>query len=140
MRLNKEKLPFLLSPELALYILGLAEAESDKSSVIINLKDKNYSPEKGGFHPVQVRMEKEGKDSDNQTVWRLSYITDFCYVGSGYAAELVKDLDWDFDSGICQTRYEVLPIEQTKELFELWESNFMAYVLMGVFDVTISYD
>ena len=47
------------------------------NSVTINFRDPTYSAESGGFHPVEIRLERQ-----NNT-WHLCYITDFVYVGSG---------------------------------------------------------
>ena len=54
------------------------------NSVTINFRDPTYSAESGGFHPVEIRLERQ-----NNT-WHLCYITDFVYVGSGPCAELAK--------------------------------------------------
>ena len=59
-------------------------------SVTINFRDPTYSAENGGFHPVEIRLERQNN------AWHLCYITDFAYVGSGPYVELAKDLDFDF--------------------------------------------
>ena len=105
--------------------LGDAELENYRYA-ILNFRDPDYSAENGGFHPVEIAITGLGF---------ISYITDFCYVGSHYMAELVKDIDFDFT---CQQYLSGnMPIREieAKALFKLWEDNFCAYYEMGVFTV-----
>lgn len=101
----------------------LIEKQADSESVTINFRDPTYSPEEGGFHPVEIRLERQGNK------WHFCYITDFAYVGSGPYAELAKELDFDFQSGVFQNLFGVFPIEQATEMFKIWESNFLRYWL-----------
>lgn len=98
----------------------------DKGTVIINFRDKSYSPETGGFHPVEVML-VQGE---------VFYVTDFCYFGS--FNELVKDLDWDFSIGRFQQlgmgESREYPISEGNELFQVWQNNFVSYYGMGVYD------
>ncbi len=109
--------------------------ELEKSDVIpfndtvINFRDPDYSPINGGFHPVEILIDSKGI---------IQYITDFAYYGSGDMAELDKDIDFDFSSGIFQYMGGIYPIEQGLELFEVCQQNFCAYYEMGVFEVEIS--
>ncbi len=65
----------------------------ETNSVTFNFRDKSYSAENGGFHPVEISLTKE---ADN--TWQYAYITDFAFVGNHYP-ELAKELDFDFLSG-----------------------------------------
>ena len=40
-------------------------------SVVINFREKSYSPENGGYHPVEVRITRLNDQ------WVFDYITDF---------------------------------------------------------------
>ncbi|WP_448247510.1 DUF2787 family protein [Thalassotalea agariperforans] len=107
----------------------LTPYENEKA-VTINFRDPNYSADDGGYHPVEIRLENVGDG------WRFCYITDFCYVGSGYMAELAKDLDFDFDAGVFQNLFAIYPIEQDIEMFQIWETNFVYYAMISkVFDI-----
>jgi hypothetical protein len=70
------------------------EKEIDQSGldtsngVILNFRDPDYDQESGGFHPVEIAICVDGK---------IHYITDFFYVGMPPFAELVKELDFDFE-------------------------------------------
>lgn len=105
----------------------------ETNSVIFNFRDKNYSAENGGFHPVEIALTKE---ADN--TWHYAYITDFSFVGNHYP-ELAKELDFDFLSGewfaSCLGRYSSIKNNaNAAELYRLWEHNFLAYTSMGMYD------
>lgn len=93
---------------------------------ILSFKDKAYSPENGGFHPVEV-MTENGK---------IQYVTDFCYFGPDN--ELVKDLDFAFNCGVFQQlgigESREYPIEEGRDLFNAWQENFILYYAMGMYD------
>ncbi|WP_046030755.1 DUF2787 domain-containing protein [Vibrio vulnificus] len=102
--------------------------------VTINFKDPSYSIEKGGYHPVEIRLEQVGDE------WHFDYITDFCFDGSPYA-ELVKDIDWNVKEKQCYTMLSGwLSPSDSYELFELWQDNFISYAEMEVFDITVTTD
>jgi len=129
-RIKHEGLTVPVSPMFTLYIADLLELYKNEKSVTINFRDPNYSADDGGYHPVEIRLENEGDG------WRFCYITDFCYVGSGYMAELAKDLDFDFDTGLFQNLFGTYPIEQAIEMFQVWESNFVYYaIVLNVFTI-----
>ncbi len=97
---------------------------------MINFRDSTYSAESGGYHPVEIRLVKTGEQ------WVFDYITDFSYVGYPYP-ELVKEVDFDFSSGLANFLYqfeESITDEQVHEFYSIWESNFLSYVEMDAFD------
>ena len=64
----------------------------------------------------------------------IAYITDFAFVGNQYP-ELTKELDFDFLRGewftIYLGRYSSIKDDgATKELYSLWEGNFLVYADM----------
>jgi hypothetical protein len=129
-RIKHEGLAVPVSPMFTLYIADLLEPYKDEKSLTINFRDPNYSTDDGGYHPIEIRLENEGDG------WRFCYITDFCYVGSGYMAELAKDLDFDFDTGLFQNLFGTYPIEQAIDMFQVWESNFVYYaIVLNVFTI-----
>jgi hypothetical protein len=133
MRIQYEGLALPVSQQLAEALQKLINQHQAKDDAItINFRDSNYSAEQGGFHPVEIRLEH--KDS----TWQFCYITDFCYVGSGYTAELAKDLDFDFQAGVFQNLFGIFPIEQATDMYQIWESNFLHYwQVMNVFNVVL---
>lgn len=100
---------------------------SEKNKALhINFRDEKYSPEMGGFHPVEVMISKEGV---------IQYITDFAY--AGYPPELVKEIDFDFSAGVLQHLGKEFPIGYSHTLFNIWQLNFCSYYNMGVYTVTV---
>ena len=124
-RIKHEGLAVPMSPMFTLYIADLLAPYVNEKAVTINFRDPNYSADDGGYHPVEIRLENEGDG------WRFCYITDFTYVGSGYCAELAKDLDFDFDAGVFQNLHGIYPIEQAIEMFQTWETNFVYYAMVS---------
>lgn len=122
-----------VSPMFALYITDLISKHDTSQAITLNFRDPNYSVESGGYHPVEIRLEKEYEQ------WHFSYITDYCYVGTSYMAELVKDLDFDFGSGVFQNMYGIYPLEQATDMYQIWEQNFIYYATISkVFDISIT--
>lgn len=123
MPIQYEGLALPVSKKLADALTNIINQHNDASdAVTINFRDPDYSAESGGFHPVEIRIEK--KDS----TFQICYITDFCFVGSGYTAELAKDLDFDFQAGVFQNLFGVFPIEQATDVYQIWETNFLHYL------------
>ena len=113
----------------------LVQHRVSQPSVTINFRDPNYSAENGGFHPVEIRLEKRNN------AWHFCYVTDFAYIGNGLYAELAKDLDFDFQAGVFQNLFGVFPIEQATDLYQIWEGNFLHYwQVLKVFFIQISSD
>jgi hypothetical protein len=132
-RIKHENLAVPMSPMFTLYIAGLLSPYENEKAVTINFRDPNYSADNGGYHPVEIRLE------NNNDGWRFCYITDFCYVGSGYMAELAKELDFDFEAGVFQNLFGAYPIEQAIEMFQIWETNFVYYAMVSkVFTVNFT--
>ncbi|MBG9996813.1 DUF2787 domain-containing protein [Pseudoalteromonas sp. NZS127_1] len=101
-------------------------------AVTLNFKDPDYSPETGGFHPVEVRLEKQA------TSWQLIYITDFSYQGR-HTPELIKEIDVCFS--IKQVYHFLagwLNAREGKELLALFISNFVEYYNIGCYQVTVT--
>ena len=105
-------------------------------SVVINFREKSYSPENGGYHPVEIRISRLNDQ------WVFDYITDFSYCG--LMPELEKEIDFDFGHGVAYIRYmgEVPIIESSvAEFYSMWETNFLSYVGMDCFDeIEVSID
>lgn len=101
--------------------------------ITVNFRDPKYSAEQGGHHPVEIMITGRCGRYD------LCYITDFCYAGIGDYAELVKALDFEFIAGTFQDISGYYPIEVAREIYPIWEDNFLTYWLeMGVFDIEVT--
>ncbi|MEQ5808925.1 DUF2787 domain-containing protein [Alteromonas sp. NFXS44] len=110
-------------------LAGGAEASE---AITINFRDPAYSAEEGGFHPVEIRLQRI------RDTWTICYITDFAYVGLGYFAELAKELDFDFQAGLFQNLHGVFPIETAWDIYQIWEENFLHYwQVLSPYSVTV---
>jgi hypothetical protein len=112
---------FALSKELAEFIeRKITEAGLSGKAVVINFRNSSYSAEKGGYHPVEICVDATGE---------IQYITDFSYQGAPGMAELCKELDFDFSSGMYQTLYSYRSIEHAGRIFRVWQRNFQTYCI-----------
>jgi hypothetical protein len=116
-------------------ILDATGVDSSHEFITVHFSDPDYSPRRGGYHPVEISIGKEGK---------INYITDYTYFGREPYVELVKDLDFDFENG----RFQQLGMGDSREyyikegagLFRTWQANFSHYHESGVFDVEVRTD
>lgn len=120
--------PFPLEPFLLNHLNDLFKSQPEAASITVNYRDPGYSPETGGFHPVEIRVNQGS----------IQYITDFCFYGMGHMAELGKEIDFDFENQIFEHMGQAFSLEAGRELFELWQGNFINYIQMDVFDTTLA--
>ncbi|MCP4125398.1 MAG: DUF2787 domain-containing protein [Bacteroidetes bacterium] len=108
----------------------LIEISSDTNDgITFNFRDPTYSPETGGFHPVEISVNSKGI---------LQYVTDFAYFGSPPMAELEKELDFDFSMNVFQQFGQNYDLIDGQGLFRLYTQNFCAYHEMGVYEVSVT--
>lgn len=125
-----EKLTAILNGELT----KIDTIEPDVNAITFNFRDDDYSADAGGFHPVEIRL----VSSDN--LWQFEYITDFSFYGNPFP-ELVKEIDVCFLSGQIHTIYSgCLHGDSARELIDLFLTNFISYVEMNIFTVTVGFD
>lgn len=112
-------------------VLNLYPEKRGSNSITINFRNKRYSAENGGYHPVEVAFTKVTKDH-----YSILYITDFSYSGYPYP-ELERDIDFDIGNSVVFTRYsgwKSITSSNIARLYQLWERNFIAYLGMGTYD------
>lgn len=135
-KFNLNNSPFKISDQL----LDILTSEISKAGnlpeqledVIFSFRDENYDAESGGYHPVEIHLVKL------KGLWCFDYITDFTYVGCGHNAELTKEIDFDFTSGIGFQLYTGDDdLKFFTELFDIWQMNFVSYFKSGVFKTKI---
>ena len=124
-----KKLVAILQRELDRLVVDQTTAEEQSEGVTFNFRDPDYSAESGGYHPVEISVDGEG---------RISYITDFAYVGIGAFAELDREIDFDFGFRVFQHMGREFPIERGASLFRIWQANFCSYVERQVFQISIT--
>ncbi|MEA2011751.1 MAG: DUF2787 family protein [Verrucomicrobiota bacterium] len=121
---------FDVSSELSKLLLKELPEEKNNSPwrlAVLNFRDSSYSPQTGGYHPVEIAVTDKGV---------INYITDFSYRGTAGYEELAKEIDFDFSCGEFQMFGKVMPITEGKELFPTWQKNFCTYYKWGVFNIT----
>ncbi len=122
MIINYKELALPVSKQLVeALVQEIGDTPASTTAVTVNFRDPDYSAETGGFHPVEIRLEKHGG------TWDFCYITDFTYVGIGPFAELAKDIDFDFQAGVFQNLHGMFPIEVALDIYQIWEDNFLHY-------------
>ncbi|MGI3399322.1 DUF2787 family protein [Providencia stuartii] len=103
------------------------------NAIILNFRDPYYSPESGGFHPVEFRFFK--LDSN----WYYDYITDFAYMGVIYP-ELEKEFDVCWPQGyLYHVSFGDVDERIGAEYFTLWQQNFIEYYNMGCYTVSTTW-
>ncbi|ENH0543568.1 DUF2787 domain-containing protein [Vibrio sp. M260112] len=126
-----KKLHKLLSEQFTAHLLS-DKALTTSRYLVFNFRDKSYSAQEGGFHPVEIAICQTSTEE-----WSIEYITDFAYMGN-YYPELERNLDFDFRVGQFFVAYRGwLPMQYSrdaKDLYRLWECNFLAYVYTGAYN------
>lgn len=128
MQLHCHNLPWSLDKRLVGILNDCVKSVNPENGVILSFRDPDFSPESGGFHPVEFSINREGE---------LQYITDFSYVGSPPMCDLVKALDFSFSDNTVESYGLERPLSEGRELFQLFESNFIAYHEMNAYTVEI---
>lgn len=115
-------------------LIRILNAEIEKSNcpltqgVILTFRDEKYSPERGGYHPVEIFITRQGI---------IKYVTDFAYIGCGPYAEMVKEIDFDFGHKVFGHMGQDYPLEEGRGLFvSLFQKNFCSYYQDGVYTVS----
>ena len=105
------------------------------TQLTFNFRSPTYSSEQGGAHPVEIRLIR-GLDG-----WLFDYVTDFSYQGLAQDAELCKELDFNFlDGEHTMLGWGPLRLAEARELFDIWQSNFIAYCRLECFSITVAGD
>ena len=100
-------------------------------AVTLNFRDPDYCVERGGFHPVEIRVSPQGE---------IEYCTDFSFDSSGPFAELTYEIDFDFARQRFTHFGHEYPLTAGRELFGIWQQNFLSYYGMGVYEVEVQVD
>ncbi|CAK3069672.1 DUF2787 domain-containing protein [Vibrio crassostreae] len=101
-----------------------------RGKMTIRFQNSSYHPKDGGYHPVSITVDV--KDSHVA----ISEITDRVYEGDN-TPELVPDLAFDFANDVAFARFSGwlgMYLQETTELYGMWECNFLAFVEMNAYD------
>lgn len=108
-----------------------SKQDTNQSALTINFRDSSYDAERGGYHPVEIRVQR-----DDVPQWHLCYITDFAFNGGPYP-ELDVELDFNFEHNSFRQMFlspSPLNSREVTEFYKVWESNFLEYLSDGAFD------
>lgn len=133
--INKSQVPKMPESFYQVIEQELAQLSTEEhcNAITLNFRDPRYSADRGGFHPVEIRLEKQ------QEHWRLVYTTDFAFHGQPFP-ELVKEIDICFNSKQVYSVYSGwLSENEGIELIKLLAVNFHTYYQMGVYKVDVSF-
>jgi hypothetical protein len=132
MQIRADAIPWPVSSKL----VAILEDEIRKNAIptagraVVIFRDPKWMPGSGGFHTVEIAVAADGA---------IQYVTDFGYFGTPPHVELGKEIDWEFSPpGFFQHFGREFPLLEGKELFFLWQGNFIQYVAMGVYTVKVS--
>lgn len=128
------KLKSLLNQALYDYLTQTTQLNRQSADrYTFNFRDASYDAENGGFRPVEIAISQQSSGE-----WNIEYITEFAYFRS-YYPELERSMDFDISNNSWFTSHSgwlSLKTHQqdAKELYQLWEGNFIAYVEMEAYD------
>ncbi|HCM1607768.1 TPA: DUF2787 domain-containing protein [Vibrio parahaemolyticus] len=127
------KCPLSISPRLQTVLIDHINTKATDSStaITLNFRDTSYSAEAGGFHPVEIAMQKDGAQR-----WSILYITDFGYMGNTYP-ELERNVDFDIGNNMAfftGVGWQAIDAYGVNDFYQIWESNFLSYLEMDAFD------
>ncbi|MGR3971808.1 DUF2787 domain-containing protein [Shewanella sp. 1180_01] len=133
--INRNQLPTMPNRFYQVIEKELANVDpKDANAITLNFRVPDYSAEAGGFHPVEVRLEKQ------QDHWRFVYITDFAFRGHPFP-ELVKDIDLCFNSKQVYSLFSGwIGERESQGLIKLFSDNLVSYHQMEVYQVEVSLD
>ncbi|TOD30835.1 hypothetical protein CGJ66_22555 [Vibrio parahaemolyticus] len=106
------------------------QGQQRASSVTLNFRDQSYSADEGGYHPVEINVQRKGNE------WHILYISDFAYMGN-YYPELERNMDFDFGNGqdfVAYMGWQPIRSRGVRDLYRLWERNFLSYLKIGTYD------
>ena len=131
MIIQQDGYPLAVSEQLIAILNHEIEQHSEvdmSSGCTIDFRNPSFSASSECYHPVAIGLNHLG---------HILYLTHFAYRDDGHRAELVKELDFDFEADRFQHKGRDFPLAECAELFETWQSNFCAYYLCQVFNVTV---
>jgi hypothetical protein len=131
MIIRTDNLPWPIDPRLRNLLQHEINAAgiNGNGGAVLNFRDPEYDHATGGYHPVEIAIDENGA---------IQYITDFALYGCAPHVELAKEIDFDFSMKVFQHFSREFPIRQGRELFDLWQENFISYYQSNVYRVDVS--
>ncbi|QFT35260.1 MULTISPECIES: DUF2787 family protein [unclassified Vibrio] len=112
-------------------LLTLDSLEASSQRLTVCFRDKSYSAESSGCHPVEI-----GLNITNEANVTIIYITDFAYIGNHYP-ELKRHIDFDFSHQLyftVESEWQRIQSSEVEDLYRIWEQKFVSHVRAGDYD------
>ncbi|WP_417869902.1 DUF2787 family protein [Vibrio furnissii] len=112
-------------------VLTLDSSKTTSQRLTICFRDKSYSTESGGCHPVEI-----GLNITNKANVTIIYITDFAYLRS-HSPELKRHIDFDFSHQLyftVEVGWQRIQPSGVDDLYRTWEQSFINHVQNGEYD------
>ena len=123
MLIDQDAFPF----PLAIVFVAILENELKKVQlpagvgVILNFRDPNYSPETGGFHPVEIHINRKG---------RIEYVTDFAFVGTGRLGPF-QNAYWGHSAYKLPPEANLMAVAHYLEALEWQKDVILIHAILG---------
>ncbi|WP_213866081.1 DUF2787 family protein, partial [Vibrio crassostreae] len=122
---SKCSLPISIKLQTALLKHINTQPNQSGDYLTLNFRDTTYSAEAGGYHPVEIALQK-----DSAGRWSILYITDFAYFGLAYP-ELERSVDFDIGNNMAfftGVGWQAIDAYGVNDFYKIWESNFLSYL------------
>ena len=129
----KQDLPLLVSLEL----LTLCQHHIDKnnvspkSDVYVYFNDPHFTPEKGGYLPVDF-------DFDRQGYLNAIVVYQYIYSNDDPIPDLIERFNLNFDWGCLACRGQIRTLDYISVEFLIWQTLFLRTVKRGVYKITVA--
>ncbi|WP_330147025.1 DUF2787 domain-containing protein [Shewanella oncorhynchi] len=135
MNIYRETILSLPEPFYELLERQLAALNNPSLNIVtLNHRDPDYSAERGGYHPVEINLYRQGD------CWYLNYFTDFAYCGGPFP-ELEKEMEVLFQEKLVYNSFfGRCYLEHADNLVRLLLENFCNYIEMAVYQVQVNAD
>ncbi|CAK2006115.1 DUF2787 domain-containing protein [Vibrio crassostreae] len=128
---SKCSLPISIKLQTALLKHINTQPNQSGDYLTLNFRDTTYSAEAGGYHPVEIALQKDSAER-----WSILYITDFAYMGN-YYPELERNVDFDIGNNMAfftGVGWQAIDAYGVNDFYKIWESNFLSYLDMESYD------
>jgi hypothetical protein len=114
-----ERLRNLLQKE-----IDSSNIDGNQGAILISYRDPECDPDKGDFHPVEIALDADGS---------IKCISDFALYGKPPSEVRGESIEFDFGLKLFQHFSEEYPIQEGRDLYKLWEQDFLRHYEMRVY-------
>lgn len=131
--LVQQDLPVEVSPELLILCQHTIDKNnvSPKSDAYVYFNDPHFTPEKGGYLPVDIDFDKHG-------FLNAIVVYQYVYSHDDPIPDLVERFDLNFDWGCLAFRGQTCSLDYISVEFVIWQTRFLRSVKRGIYDITVA--